>query len=105
MSETIRINLLLSESREGELFKHLQALPVADRASVLKYFAFAGFILHQHKGAADKKAEPVRIDAPSKRKSERKVATIPVAPVIPPASEPGIQYRELIDGNDLGLDF
>lgn len=105
MSETIRINLLLSECREGELFKHLQALPVADRASVLKYFAFAGFLLHRHKGATENVVEPMQAISPRKRNSEVKTSPVSVTPVIPPASEPGIQYHERIDGNDLGLDF
>ena len=46
-TETLRINLNISDRREGEFFNRLKNTPVSDRASLIKYWAHIGYALEK----------------------------------------------------------
>ncbi len=54
MSDSLRVNLYLSSSRERELFQHIQGVSPEERASTFKYLAFLGLMVSKNPAGLQK---------------------------------------------------
>lgn len=106
MAESLRINLVISPTKESGLHKHLSELPKEDRAAVFKYFAFAGFVLASQNGTP---AMPQAVPEKAPKAPHKKKAGVQHAPTVSAIStaksSTAVQYAEKLTGDDLGLNF
>lgn len=111
---SIRINLVLSDRRDRELFNELKRAPVNDRASIFKHLSIIG--LYCEKGSfadADKQHKPK--SKSGGRVTKEPVAEVPTLSAKQPSAEKktgsseinarGYSSNDMGGAEDLGLNF
>lgn len=105
MEQPIRINLVISPSREGVLYDHLNSLPVDDRASVFKYLAFSGYLLTKGASIKPEEAAPKSGSKPPGKKNSGNKGEGKGGLASTAQSDNQVAYKDHLDANDLGVNF
>ena len=105
MSDSLRVNLYLSSSRERELFQHIQGVSPEERTSTFKYLAFLGLMVSKNPAGLQKAPMTKNTRNESRREKPLDEPTITDTPKAPVAQNHSFHSAELteLDASDFGL--